>query len=87
MFEQNTVNLWVLWECDTMFSQHTVNLKGGLHMEEYISVKQMSELLNISIDTAYEYVHTEDFPLCRIGRTIRIPKEKLQKWLEKRMSV
>ncbi len=54
-------------------------------MVEYISVKQMAELLNISLDTAYEYTHIQGFPVCRIGRTVRIPKDKLEKWLEKRM--
>ena len=54
-------------------------------MVEYISVKQMAEILNISLDTAYEYTHIQGFPVCRIGRTVRIPKDKLEKWLEKRM--
>ena len=53
-------------------------------MTEYISVKQMAQLLNISIDTAYAYSHNHDFPAVYIGRTIRIPVDKLERWLEKR---
>lgn len=53
-------------------------------MNEYISVKQMAQLLNISLDTAYTYSHQKDFPVTRIGRTIRISVEKLEKWLDKR---
>jgi excisionase family DNA binding protein len=56
-------------------------------MEQYISVKQMAKNLNISLDTAYEYIHSENFPICRIGRTIRIPEDKLQKWLDKRTNL
>jgi len=52
-------------------------------MQEYISVKQMAERLNISIDTAYTYSRMEGFPVIRIGRTIRIPVNALEKWLEK----
>jgi|LSQX01.2.fsa_nt_gb excisionase family DNA binding protein len=54
-------------------------------MTEYISVKQMAERLNISTDTAYEMVHSAGFPAIKINRTIRIPVDKLEKWLEKRM--
>lgn len=53
-------------------------------MTVYISVKQMAEKLNISLDTAYTYTHAHDFPAIRIGRTVRIPEDKLEKWLEKR---
>lgn len=56
-------------------------------MTEYISVKQMAEKLNISLDTAYTYIHMTDFPTYRIGRTIRIPTDKLEKWIEKRRAI
>ena len=54
-------------------------------MTEYISVKQMEERLNISTDTAYEMVLSAGFPAIKINLTIRIPVDKLEKWLEKRM--
>ena len=57
---------------------------GGGHMTEYISVKQLAERLNVSLDTAYVYTHIEDFPAIRINRLVRIPVDKLEKWLEKR---
>lgn len=53
-------------------------------MTEYISVKQMAENLNISLDSAYDLTHIADFPTYRIGRSIRIPVDKLEKWIEKR---
>jgi excisionase family DNA binding protein len=59
-------------------------IKRGITMTEYISVKQMSERLNISMDTAYQFVHSETFPSIQIGRIIRIPVDKLEKWLDKR---
>ncbi|MCK9521025.1 MAG: helix-turn-helix domain-containing protein [Dehalococcoidia bacterium] len=54
-------------------------------MEEYISVKQLSKRLNISLDTAYQYVHTAGFPAIKINKLIRIPVSSLEKWLDKRM--
>lgn len=56
-------------------------------MTEYISIKQMAKLLNISLDTAYQYSRMRDFPAYRIGRSIRIPVDKLEKWIEKRKAV
>jgi len=52
-------------------------------MTEYISIKQLSERLNISLDTAYTYAHSKDFPFIKIGRIIRIPVDRLEKWLSK----
>ena len=53
-------------------------------MTEYISVKQLAEKLNISLDTAYVYTHIDGFPVIKINRLVRIPVDKLEKWLEKR---
>lgn len=55
-------------------------------MTEYITVKQMAERLNISLDMAYDMVHSEGFPAIKLNRTIRIPVDRLEKWLEKRMT-
>jgi excisionase family DNA binding protein len=53
-------------------------------MTEYISVKQLSGRLNISLDTAYVYTHISDFPSVKINRLVRIPVDELEKWLKKR---
>ncbi len=53
-------------------------------MANYISVKQMAEKLNVSLDTAYVYAHTQGFPATKVGRLIRINEEKLEQWLDKR---
>ncbi len=52
---------------------------------EYISVKQMAGKLNVSLDTAYEYTHMKGFPACKIGRTVRIPVDRLEEWLKKKI--
>ncbi|MDP4120975.1 MAG: helix-turn-helix domain-containing protein [Bacillota bacterium] len=53
-------------------------------MTEYISVAQMATKLNISRELAYDLIHAEGFPLTKLGRIVRIPVDKLEKWLEKR---
>lgn len=54
-------------------------------MTEYITVKQLAKKLNISLNAAYIMVNTKGFPVTRMfSRNIRIPVDKLEKWLEKR---
>lgn len=48
---------------------------------EFLTVKQMMQLLNISKTTAYKLINTDSFPAIRIGRSIRIDKKELQNWL------
>ena len=48
-----------------------------------LTVPQLAKQLQIGRDTAYSLCHVKDFPAVRIGRTIRINSESLQKWLDK----
>lgn len=42
----------------------------------------ISEVLNISINKTYEYIHSKDFPVFRLGRQYRISKSKFLAWLD-----
>jgi len=46
-----------------------------------LSVEQMRQLLGVSRPKAYELVHTQGFPVVRLGRAIRIPREALMEWI------
>ncbi len=48
-----------------------------------ISVDEMATAIGISRPKAYELVHSDGFPVVRIGRRIRIPVTELEKWLER----
>ena len=39
----------------------------------YLTVRDISEYLNISKSQAYELTHRKDFPVSRFGGAIRIP--------------
>ncbi len=56
-------------------------------MQEYLTIKQVAERLNISVDTAYDYSHMKGFPSIKIGKLIRIPADELEKWLQRRKVV
>ena len=48
-----------------------------------LSVPEMATALGISRAGAYELARSEGFPALRIGTRIVIPKDKLQKWVDK----
>ena len=48
----------------------------------YLSVDQLAALLGISRAGAYTYVHTDGFPLLRIGKRMLVPRDQLIAWLE-----
>ena len=49
---------------------------------EYMTVSEMRKYLNISQASAYELTHRKDFPVCRFGGSIRIPKQAFLAWVE-----
>ena len=42
---------------------------------DYLTVAEVRAYLNISQGAAYELVHRKDFPVCRFGGSIRVPKD------------
>jgi excisionase family DNA binding protein len=53
-------------------------------LEEFpavLTVADVQKILRIGRCAAYEIVNTPGFPAKRIGRTIRIPRKALEKWL------
>lgn len=50
---------------------------------DVLTVRQVGEILGISVPTAYKVVHRPDFPKVFIGRSIRIPATNFEFWLSK----
>ncbi|MDL2238269.1 helix-turn-helix domain-containing protein [Christensenellaceae bacterium OttesenSCG-928-K19] len=48
-----------------------------------LSVKEMAEMLNISLPKAYELTKQEDFPVLMVGNRILIPHDAFMRWVEK----
>ena len=56
--------------------------QGGIILENnLITIIDMAKLLKISRSKAYSLSKEKDFPIIKIGRLIRVNKEKLFKWL------
>lgn len=54
---------------------------------EYMTVADVRQYLNISQTAAYELTHRKDFPVCRFGGSIRIPRKAFLAWVEMKTSV
>lgn len=45
------------------------------------SIKELCTMLGIGIATAYRLVHTDGFPVARVGNRLLIPEEGLKAWI------
>jgi excisionase family DNA binding protein len=49
---------------------------------EYLKVPEVAEVLRIARSRAYELVGSGEIPSVRIGRSVRVSRRELDKWLE-----
>lgn len=48
---------------------------------EYMTVSDVGTYLNISLSNAYGLVRRKDFPSCRFGGSIRVPRAAFLSWV------
>ena len=51
----------------------------------FLNAKKLSEVLGISISSAYELMNEKGFPSIRIGKRLVVPKENLRQWTEEKL--
>lgn len=49
---------------------------------EYLKVPEVAEILRIARSRAYELVAEGEIPSIRIGRSVRVSRGELDRWLE-----
>ena len=49
--------------------------------EEFLTTKQVSEILHLEVQTVRKLVSTGDLPGISIGKSYRIPESELIKWM------
>lgn len=60
-----------------------MNSENGLNAFPLnLKAQDVMRFLNISRPTVYVLFHTPGFPVLRIGRALRVPREGFRKWLE-----
>jgi excisionase family DNA binding protein len=49
---------------------------------EYLKVPEVAEVVRIARSRAYELVGSGEIPSIRIGRSVRVSRKELDRWLE-----
>jgi len=57
-------------------------MKNENYQHDYMTVSDVGNFLNISLSKAYELTHRKDFPVCRFGGSIRIPRAPFLSWVK-----
>ena len=50
-------------------------------IEEFLTPKDIQQILKIGRDKTYKLISTKGFPSIKIGNTVRIPKDRFEKWV------
>lgn len=58
-------------------------LKQASELPPLLTVPQLAKFLNVGRNAAYEQCHRNGFPVIRIGRQLRIPRDALLRWLDR----
>ncbi len=49
---------------------------------EYLKVPEVARIIRVARSRAYELVAEGDIPSIRIGRSVRVSRKELERWLE-----
>ncbi|MEG1061045.1 MAG: helix-turn-helix domain-containing protein [Ruthenibacterium sp.] len=59
-------------------------MKNAIEFEKnYLTVADIKKYLCISTTAAYELTHRKDFPVCRLGSSIRVPAALFLEWVKR----
>ena len=51
-------------------------------LQLFLNAELVAQVLGISQAGAYDLLHSEGFPVLKIGTRMVVPKEKFRKWVE-----
>lgn len=68
---------------DNGIEQHSLSV----YPKETLSVKEMAEMLGVSLPTMYNAVKKDGFPSIRVGKQIKANKDAFQSWMKKQRMV
>lgn len=51
----------------------------------FLNAELVAKTLGISISSAYELMHEQNFPALRVGSRFVVPKEKFRQWVERQI--
>ena len=54
---------------------------------EFLTVAEVKDYLNVSLTQAYALTHRKDFPVSRFGGAIRVPRKAFLTWVDAHTSM
>ena len=57
-------------------------MKGGMHMDELYTAKEVSKILKVNVHKVYDLIHAGLLPALKLG-SIKIKKASLNEFLKK----
>lgn len=57
-------------------------MRNNVFSNEFMTVAEVKEYLNVSLTQAYALTHRKDFPVSRFGGAIRVPRKAFLSWVE-----
>ena len=51
----------------------------------FLNAELVSQVLGVSISSAYELMHENAFPSVRVGSRFVVPKDKFRQWVEQQI--
>lgn len=62
-------------------------MRNEIFSNEFLTVAEVKEYLNVSLTQAYALTHRKDFPVARFGGAIRIPSKAFHAWVNAHTSM
>ena len=73
-------NLFLLYEA----AGNRLQILSGVGMDTYLTVKEVAELVRLSVQTIRRYTMNKEIPFHKINRMVRYKKIEIEQWVEKR---
>lgn len=64
-----------LLECTVQNAMHT-------ETDQFLTIKQASELIFLKVSTIYGLVHRAEIPVCKTGKRLYFSKKELTEWVK-----
>jgi excisionase family DNA binding protein len=58
--------------------------EGNVNLDQFVTPKQLSTILQVDLSTVYLWTHTEFIPHYKLGRCVRFIEKDVLDWLQKR---
>lgn len=62
---------------------HMIKAKNYEELPMTIGADEVAAVLGISRSSAYELLHSEGFPILRLGRRLLVPRDRFIQWINK----